>query len=118
MEVESIERVTLDTDASGGTSDETTDWIDVSPRKFERTTHRFMLAGQYGDASGRGTDNSLVKGLSNRNHIDTINEYLSSTCNNHGLNLLLSVPTIKCFGTGGLEKRNACQYLHSVWNLT
>ena len=30
----------------------------------------------------------------------------------------MSVPTIACFGTGGLEKRNVLQYLHSVWNLT
>lgn len=53
-----------------------------------------MLAGQHGNAGGGGTGNSFMKGLSNRNHIDTIDEYLSLTCNNHGLNLLLSVPNI------------------------
>ena len=106
IEEEIVKRVTLVTNDSGGTSDETADGIDVFLRKLDIKTHRFMLTGQHGDAGSGGTGNSLMKGLPNRNRIDTINEHLSSTCNNHGINLLLSVPTIICFGTGGLEKRN------------
>ena len=113
-----VKRVTLDTDASGGTSEETADAIHTSLTKLDLSTRRVLLAGQHGDAGGGGTGASLMEGLRLKNRINDIDEYLSSTCANHGLNLTLSVPTIKCFGTGGLEKRNILQFLHSIWNLT
>ena len=86
--------------------------------KLDTITKRIRLIGSYGDTGGGGTGNSLMKGLQNCDRIHTLSEYPPSTCINHGLNLTLSVPTIQCFGKGGLEKQNLLQYLHSVWNLT
>ena len=108
----------LDTDAPGGTREETGDGIHTSLTKLDSSTRRVLLTGQHGDAGCGGTDASLIEGLLVKNRIQDIDEYLSSTCGNHGLNLTLSVPVIKCFGTGGLDKRNILQFLHSVWNLT
>ena len=110
--------MTLDTDVSGGTSKETEDAIHTSFTKIDSSTRQVLLTGQHGDAGGGGTGASLMGGLRVKNRIHDIDECLSSTCGNHGLNLTLSVPTTKCFGTGGLEKQNILQFLHSVWNLT
>ena len=113
-----VKRITLDTDASGGTSDDTGDGIDTSLSKLDTQTNRIKLTGQHGDAGGGGTGASLMEALQIRDRIDRVHEYLPSTCGNHGMNLTLSSPTIQCFGTGGLDKRNVLQFLHSVWNLT
>lgn len=94
----SVKRITLDTDASGGTSDEIADGIDVSLRKLDIHTNRYKLAGHHGKAaSGGGAGNSLMEDLLSRNRVNTISENLSWTCNNHGLNLVLSIPTLQSF---------------------
>ena len=99
-----------------GTSDDTCDGIDTSLSKLDTQTKRIKLTGQHDDAGGGGTGASLMTALQIRDRIDRVQEYLPSPCGSHSMNLTLSSPTIKCFGTGGLDKRNVLQFLHSVWN--
>ena len=40
-----------------------------------------------------------------------------TTCTLRGIQLTLSNPTFSCLGSGGLEKRNILQMLHSAWIL-
>ena len=58
--------IRLDIDASGGTSDDTVDGIDVSLSKLDTYTKRIPLTGQCDDAGGRGIGNSLMEGLRTR----------------------------------------------------
>ena len=113
-----VKRITLNTDASGGTIEDTADDIDVSIMKIDTITKRIRLTRQHGDTGGGGTGDSIINGLQIRDRIHTLSEYLPNTCSNHGMNIILRVPTIQYFGKGGLEKRNVLQYLHSLWNLT
>lgn len=111
-----VKRNTLDTDTSGGTSDDTGDGIDTSQSKLDTQTNRIKLTGQHVDAGGGGTGASLTEELQIRDRMYRVQEYLPSTCGNHGTNLTLTPPTIQYFGTGWLDKRNVLQFLHSVWN--
>lgn len=86
----------------------------VSLIKLGTDTKRILLTGQHGDTGGGGTGNSLMDGLRTRNRIHTITKYSPSTCLNHAADLTMSAPTIKCFGTGGLDKHNVLQLLHPV----
>ena len=71
-----VKRITLDTDASGGTSDDTADGINVSLLKLETDTKIVLLNGQHGNAGGGETGDFLMEGLQTRNRIHIIAEYL------------------------------------------
>ena len=114
-----VKRITLDFDATGGTSEETSEGIHHSLSKLDLPDRPLVLNGQHGDAGGGGTSSSLKDWLAKKNRIidNDESEYLMTTCTLHGIQLTLSNPILSCFGSGGLEKRNILQMLHSAWNL-
>lgn len=99
-------QITVDFDATGGTSEETSEGIHRSLAKLDLPDRPLVLNGQHGDAGGGGTSSSLKDWLANKNRFIDNNEseYLMKTCTLHDIQLILSNTILSCFGSSGLEK--------------
>jgi len=110
----------LDIDAAGGTSEECANSIAASMNKLKAhdddDTH--LLNGQGTDAGGGGILDSLGEKLHAIDHLCApANDYLIANCCIHGLQLQLRNSVVTALGDGGLEKVNAMQLIHSVYDL-
>jgi len=110
----------LDIDASGGTSEECADAIEASMNKLKATsgaaTH--LLSGQGTDSGGGGVLEGLARALQAKPNLCVPPEfYLVAPCCIHALQLQLRNAVIAVFGDGGLDKINAMQLIHSVYDL-
>jgi len=110
----------LDIDASGGTSKDCAKSIQASMNKLKAVdndqTH--LLYGNATDSGGGGVLDSLADELQ---EIDNLcgpeDEHLVANCCIHGMQLMLRNSVVFALGDGGLEKVNAMQLIHSVWDL-
>jgi len=113
-----VETHLLDIDASGGTSAECATAIQASMNKLkiEDDDNTHLLSGQCTDSGGGGTLESLYNNMAPLGICDP-NEYLIANCCIHSLQTQLKNAIETTFGTGGLDKINAMQLIHSVYRL-
>jgi len=84
-------------------------------RNDEDKTH--VLYGQTTDAGGGGVTDSLHATMHKLELCIDPSKYRIATCAIHGLQLQLHNSVCAALGDGGLEKVNAMQLLHSVYDL-
>ena len=112
----------LDMDAAEGTAK---DCSLATQRSLMKLGHEdgttVTLYGQGTDSGGGGALENLATELQQLGpcvHEDDVScRYLVSACSIHGINLQFAVPVKEIIGEGGLEKANAMQMLHSVFDL-
>ena len=107
-----VHKQMLDMDASDGTSEDCALAIKHSLFKLGGD---ILLNGQCTDSGGGGVLEGLSSKLLELALCDS--DYLVAACSIHALQLQLSNAVKKVIGHGGLDKRNALQMLHSVYDL-
>jgi len=105
----------LDTDASGGTSLDCAKAIRASMNKLkthdDAPTHK--LCGQCADSGGGGVLDSLADEMRALGLL-WLHNCLVANCTIHALQLQLRNAVMATFGSGGLDKVNETQLIHSV----
>lgn len=109
-----IEVFILDNEGSGGTNIEAAYGILHTTERLQ-LPEGFCFGGFTSDSGGGGTRDGLMKYLK---EFDIIGDNgLVGTCSLHCLQLLLSNPCLAYIGKGGIERRNALQLIHAVFDL-
>lgn len=106
-----VSKQLLDIDASDGTSADCALAIKHSLMKIGQ----HLLSGQCTDSGGGGVLEGLAKELEALDLCTA--DFIISACSIHALQLQLSNAVKKVIGQGGLDKRNALQMLHTVYDL-
>lgn len=104
----------LDNEGSGGTNIEAAYGILHTVERLQ-LPELFRFGGFTSDSGGGGTRDGLMKYLKQFDIVD--DDGLVGTCSLHCLQLLLSNPCLAYIGKGGIERRNALQLIHAVYDL-
>jgi len=107
----------LDTDAAGGTSAECALAIQASVNKLKNddtVQDSHLVCGQNTDSGGGGTLESSHEAMEPLALCAPVDQHLIGNCTIHAHQIGLKNAVEITFGTGGLDKINAMQLLHSV----
>jgi hypothetical protein len=110
-QTKSVVKQLLDIDGSDGKTSECADAIAASLKKIGD----IKIQGQTTDSGGGGVLVGLANALQEKNLCRP--RYLFTSCSLHNLQLSVANPIKEVIGEGGLEKKNAMQLLHSVYDL-
>ena len=106
----------LDLDGSLGTNIGAGQAVGYSTQKLNLNGMTKVYSGQTTDSGGGGTLDGLAAELASLDLTVPQDDYLVASCGIHCLQLQLSGPTKELIGEGGLDKRNAIQLLHTVYD--
>ena len=114
-----VQTQVLDIDASGGTSTLCAQAMQASMNKLKlpgAATH--LINGQCADSGGGGALDSLASELHDLPNVCVPDDdYFIGNCTTHALQLQLRNSVVDALGDGALDKVNAMQLLHTVWDL-
>jgi hypothetical protein len=118
-----VKTFNVDNDEVGGTSEDCATAIKHSMVKlFGEANAVSILWGQCTDSGGGGTGKSFFKALQDERLTVNPEQYMTSYCTLHCLQLTLAVPAKTILGEGGMTgkglfRENSLQLLHGLYNL-
>jgi len=109
----SVQFFLADIDVTDKTSADVADGIEHSNLRL--CNGNLKIGSHTGDSGGGGNRHPLYREMDGKGM--TLIDYLIETCGLHNLQSLIRLPIQKLIGTGGVDKQNAVQALHSVYDL-